>query len=104
MDHSGLISRYDPPLFRGDSYDPEHDEKRLMRQLDLVRLHLLTGERWTLRRLADKVGCSEASASARIRDVRREGLGGAWQVHKDRRFGGVWEYFVTFGKEMLAGE
>ncbi len=94
MSAADLQSRYDPPLFHGDSFVAELDEKRLTRQLDKVRACLLAGEQHTLASLAGSVGCSEASASARIRDVRREGIAGGWVIQKKRITNGLWEYWA----------
>ena len=94
---SEYINRYtDKPRFAGDSFDPDIDENRLLKQLDRIRLRMLTGKRYTLRKLADECGCSEASASARIRDVRREGRTCGWDVKKRRVSGGLWEYWCEF--------
>lgn len=50
------------------------DKPRLDRQLDRVD-KLMSDGRWrTLRQIADACQCSEASASARLRDLRKNAL------------------------------
>ena len=62
--------------FDGDTYNPRKDKVRLTSQLSKVH-HLMKSGRWyTLRGIADQIGASEASVSARIRDLRKEKFGG----------------------------
>lgn len=85
-------------LFDGVTYAPEHDEARLTGQLAQVH-ELLSSEDdydwWTIQELADKMpGATEASISARIRDLRKPRFGG-YLVERRRRGGppsGCWEY------------
>jgi hypothetical protein len=83
-------------LFRADgaTFSPVHDGKRLSRQLDRVAAIMSDGVWRTLRGIAVQAGGSEASVSARLRDLRKARFGG--HVVERRRRGepssGVWEY------------
>lgn len=98
---SEYTSRYDAPKFHGESYDPEKHEKRLTRQLDRVRSYLMAHPSGvTLRDISDHCNCSEASASARVRDVRREGKEcGLWRIDKKEIRDGLWIYALVIGGE-----
>lgn len=87
-------------LFDGVTYAPEHDEARLTGQLE--RVHELLSQRfqgvrlwWTIPELSESMpGATEASISARIRDLRKQRFGG-YLVERRRRGGppsGCWEY------------
>lgn len=82
----------DPPAFDGGTFDPEEDEGRLTTQLERVR-ELMEDERWrTLADIADGAApCSEASASARLRDLRKAKHGRRC-VDRRRIDGGLYEY------------
>lgn len=64
------MSRPDPE-FGGETYMPHRDRADFTRQLDRVRSKLLSGGWFTLAELAEHAGCSEAAASARVRDLRK---------------------------------
>jgi hypothetical protein len=100
---SEFESRYDPPAFHGDSYAPEKHFARLSRQLDRVRMYLMANEWVTLKSTAEACGCSEPSASARIRDVRKEGKkNGLWSIERKEGEPGLFWYRLvlnTSGKE-----
>lgn len=80
--------------FGGITYDAKHDEQRLTSQLERVRAAMLDGEWHTLRELADACGGSEASISARLRDLRKARFG-AMDVQRERVSGGLWRYRVV---------
>lgn len=62
--------------FDGKTYDPERDKERLKTQLFNV-WRLMKDGRWrTLEQISVKVGCPEASVSARLRDFRKRKFGG----------------------------
>jgi hypothetical protein len=68
-------------------------------------LALMEDGRW--RTLAEIAGpcfpCSQTSASARLRDLRKQELGG-WTVDRRLRFKdvlGLWEYHIAHGRENL---
>lgn len=77
--------------FDGKTYDPEQDRKRLTGQLERVHRIMMDSEWRNLRELADAAGGSEASVSARLRDLRKERFGGM-TVERRRVSGGLFEY------------
>lgn len=81
--------------FDGETYEPELDGERLGAQLQRVKLAMASGEWFTLAKLASIARCSEASASARIRDLRKEKFG-SWNIERRRVVGGLHEYRRVF--------
>lgn len=81
--------------FDGDTYEPAEDEARLGAQLHRVKLAMASGEWFTLAKLASVAHCSEASASARVRDLRKDRFG-AWTIQRRRVSGGLHEYRRVF--------
>ena len=71
-DQDGLPDRIS---FGGSTFDPERDGARLHKQLEIVRAMLSDEQPHTLSELAEKAQCSVASASARVRDLRKEKFG-----------------------------
>lgn len=68
--------------FDGATFDQALDGKRLGAQLRIVHAVMFTGKWFSLADLAWFADCPEASASARLRDLRKAKFGG----HKiDRR-------------------
>jgi len=83
--------------FGGKTYDRKHDGARLLTLLHRAQ-NLRADCQWrTLAEIQTKVGGSEASVSARLRDLRKSKLGG-YTVER-RRDGkpelGIWEYRLT---------
>ena len=81
------------PTPAGSTFDPEIDGPRLARQQRVVYDLMQDGAWRTLYEIACKTGAPEASASARLRDLRRAGL-----TVERRRLAGmpsVWEYRVA---------
>lgn len=79
--------------FDGETFNRKRDGPRLTSQFYRV-LVLMRDYRWrTLREIADAIGCPEASASARLRDFRKDRFG-AYHVQRRIREGhqGLWEY------------
>lgn len=74
--------------FDGATYLPLFDQKRLEGQYEKVFAVMAHGGWWTLRQLANICECSEASISARIRDMRKEKRGGHTV---NRRRGRCWD-------------
>lgn len=76
----------------GATYSPTFDADRLHRQQRLVYDLMQDGQKRTLRAIADATGAPEASASARLRDLRRIGL----DVRRERAApgGGTWLYWI----------
>lgn len=89
------------PTFDGATFDAKQDWPRLMSQLDLVRSALRPGDWYTLRDLVRIAGGSEASVSARVRDLRKLKFGAHRIERRRRRPGaGTWEYrMVTEGSD-----
>lgn len=86
----------DLPLFDGATFDRKRDESRLRCQLDAVRRAMLSGGWWTLARLSDVAQGSEASVSARLRDLRKPKFG-AYVIERRYVTNGVWEYHLQTG-------
>ena len=62
--------------FDGETYEPEFDFDRLKGQLQRV-FALMQDGRWrSLGHIATACNCSESSASARLRDLRKDKFGG----------------------------
>jgi hypothetical protein len=81
------------PHFDGETYEPHLDHERLTTQLARVRWLVSNGQWWTLARLAQLAGGSEASVSARLRDLRKPKFGGL-TVERERIDGGLFQYRV----------
>jgi hypothetical protein len=79
--------------FDGRTYDEQRDGERLTTMFQAVRDLLLDGEWRTLREIAEEIGGSEASVSARLRDLRKPRFGG-YIVRRSYRSNGVWIYRV----------
>ena len=89
--------------FDGKTFEPAKDAKRLGKQLQAVRDVLLRRSRWdawtTLHGIQSDVwfmrgiSASEASISARIRDLRKPKFGG-YTVERRRISGGLYEYRI----------
>jgi len=86
--------------FSGATINPAKDAPRLSRQLDRVRDMMSDGQWRTLAQVAASCGCSEASASARLRDLRKARFGGH-TVERRRVPGGrgLHEYRINSGGE-----
>lgn len=77
--------------FDGATYDAEQDHARLRGQLGRVKL-LMRDSKWrTLSEIAQETGGSEASVSARLRDLRKEQYG-AHIIERERVEGGLYRY------------
>lgn len=99
------LFEYQPPAkvaFDGVTYDPDQDHKRLKGQLWRV-FQLMSDGKWrTLAEIAIEAGGSEASVSARLRDLRKEQYGGREVLH-ERVKGGLWRYRLVVGNTSLIG-
>jgi biotin operon repressor len=80
-----------PPM-DGVTFDPKQDGARLHRQLAAVKARMSDGKWHTLKELAEDVGASEASISARIRDLRKVKFGG-YTVERQRLKDGSGQHF-----------
>lgn len=77
--------------FDGSTYDPLLDKDRLATLLGRV-FSLMADGRWrTLAEIQGRVGGTEASVSARLRDLRKARCG-SYTVEHRRVAGGLWEY------------
>lgn len=77
--------------FDGTTFNPALDGPRLCRQLDAVRSVMASGAWLTLRQISIAAKCSEASASARLRDLRKQRFGGH-MVARKRIAAGLFAY------------
>lgn len=85
------------PTFGGITYDKRMDEKRLTTALHRVFDLMKDGQWRLLAVIANDCETSEAGASARLRDLRKEHFKkrfGVKDVLSERRAGGLWEYRV----------
>lgn len=82
------------PTFDGQTFISWRDGERLQRQLAIVRTIMSDGEPHTLATLAAAAGCSTASASARVRDLRKAKFGG-YRVTRTWLGNGVWSYCMS---------
>ena len=88
--------------FDGYTYDPNEAYNRLTSQLARIRWHMThpTGKWWTLKELSRVSNGSEASASARVRDLKKKRYGG-FPIQSRRIVGGLWYYRVMQTEEQL---
>jgi len=91
--------------FDGRSCEPDHDQKRLGKQMQRVKeimLHNAEFGVWmTLSELAGWADAPEASVSSRLRDLRKHRFGG-FTVERRRRGDaklGIHEYRIRLDKE-----
>ena len=102
-----LPGMFDPPVsdvaqpvdaFDGETYEPEADQVRLSQLLARVYDVMRDGRWRTLREITEALGgASEASVSARLRDLRKVRFG-AHVVERRRRgeaAAGIFKYRVT---------
>ncbi len=82
-----------PPVkaFDGKTYDVEHDHARLKGQLSRVFNIMEDGNYRTLAEISFIVGGSEASISARLRDLRKSKYGSRI-IERERVTGGLYRY------------
>ena len=90
---SQIVLRFD-----GSDYDHKRDGIRLTGQLERVFDVMKSGEWITLRQLADRSRCPEASASAQLRNLRKERFG-SFLVEKKYDHMGVFFYRLKLGAE-----
>jgi hypothetical protein len=77
--------------FDGETYAPPLDGRRLGAQLQAVYNEMMDGGWHTLAAVAVATGASEASVSARLRDLRKARFG-SFTVVRRRVAGGLHEY------------
>lgn len=88
--------------FSGETYDKGRDQLRLSRALDIVRSVMSDGGWHYIAELSVKAGCSEAAASARIRDLRKDRFGG-YTVTRENVSKGLWRYRIEIEEEEGVG-
>ena len=92
-------------MFDGETYEPEHDWQRLNTALSRVFGVLSDGKWYTLSEIARVAQTSEAGASARIRDLRKEKFG-SYDVlssrDTNRPKSGLWHYRLDRGTPHFA--
>ena len=83
----------DPTLFDGATIDPDLDNERLFTLMGRVELFMSDSLWHTLREIADECSGSEASVSARLRDLRKDRHGNR-HVSRERvkDAPGLWQY------------
>jgi len=86
--------------FDGETYEPELDKVRLTGMLQRVYSAMSSGAWCSLSHLARTAQGSEASVSARIRDLRKEKFGG-FEVQRKRIERGLFHYRLVLGQEEL---
>jgi hypothetical protein len=79
--------------FDGETYAKDIDYARLKGQLERVFKLMQDGEYRTLREIADECRASEASVSARLRDLRKPKFG-SYVVDRRRVSEGLWTYAI----------
>ncbi len=82
------------PRFDGETFDVAQDGPRLSRQLAAVKGLMDDGMWRPLWVISVVTGASEASVSARLRDLRKPKFG-AHTVERRRVEDGLWEYRVV---------
>ena len=85
---------FDPIRFDGATYDEKRDKARLSGQLLRVQQVMADGKWRTLRDLSRAAGGTEASVSARLRDLRKPRFG-ALTVERRSMGGGLFVYRVV---------
>lgn len=88
-----------PPKFDGATYDQAKDEARLTGQALRTFELMADGKARTLREIAAAVGCSEASASARLRDFRKRRFG-RHEVTRERVSAGLYRYALKVSRRL----
>ena len=77
----------------GPAYDKEKDGERLEKQQESIRDFMLNSGWKTLAEIESALDFPQASISAQLRHLRKERFGN-YQVAKQRRTEGTWEYRV----------
>ena len=81
------MSHYTDPHFDGDDYDPGKDHHRLTKQIGRVLDYMSDGLWHTLSDISKATGAPEASASAQLRNLRKDRFG-ARHIERQRAIGG----------------
>lgn len=81
-------------MFGGQTYDSALDAERLSSQLGRVYAVMRDGEWHGLSELSARCGGSEASVSARLRDLRKPKFG-SHAILRQRVDAGLWMYWMV---------
>jgi len=85
----------------GSTFNEARDGDRLRRQLDIIQDAMQDGNGHTLADLAKLAECSTASASARVRDLRKA-KHGSHSITRTYVADGVWVYHMIAGPVAVA--
>lgn len=99
MRQPDLFNQPIAPHFDGWTYDPSKDHKRLNTAMGRVFDLMRDGAERTLSEIATRCRCSEAGASARLRDLRKDkwrAIYGTWIVRSRRIADGLWYYSIRY--------
>ena len=93
MSQMSLLDWKPPEPFdgKGETFVANRDGRRLGKQCQAVYDAMKCGDWFTLRQLPDAAGAPEASASARLRDLRRYGF----NIEHEHVTGGLWRYRLS---------
>lgn len=89
------------PKFDGATIDEKRDTPRLSGQMADIYNLMSDGHYRTLHAICERVGASEAGASARLRDLRKPKFGGH-TVHRRHICNGLHEYRLELNKQGAA--
>lgn len=93
----------DQPLpFSGQTYSPSRDGERLSGALENVYRLMIDGKWRTLKAIAIACACTEAGASARLRDYRKPRIKERYPnrgVERRHVANGLWEYRILIERK-----
>ena len=98
-----LFNKPFEPHFDGETYEPEKDWRRLTSQLGRVYQCMKDGKWRGLREISEISGGSEASVSARLRDLRKERFG-CHVVNRKRVCKGFFNYQLVIDGQNSSGQ
>lgn len=93
-----MMGRQESIAFDGETFHGERDGKRLQAQLSAVRALMSDGKWHRLAEISEYARCSTASASARLRDLRKS-RHGSHTVLREYEDSGVWRYRMILAEE-----
>ena len=80
--------------FDGETFQNDRDGARLFRQLEAVKALMADGRWRSFDEIAQELDIPQASASARVRDLRKVKFG-AWTVERRYDGGGLYRFRVV---------
>lgn len=84
--------------FDGETYEPDRDGERLLKQFQQVRRIMLDGQWHYNAELAAAAKGSESGVAARVRDLRKKKFGG-YVVQRQYVSKGLWKYRLILPPE-----